>query len=274
MTASDIEVVMGWAAAEGWNPGRGDGPLMYAIDPQGFFAAFDGDEMVGAFGMPRYGDAFAFAGLYIVRPDHRGTAVGALLARVGARHAGDRVIGTDGVLEREADYARLGFRTAYHHVRWSGVVDGDGDGAVDARVVGPRDFDVEALIALDDRCFPGDRRAFMRAWVEPPHLVRAVTHDAQVTGFGVARQAVEGWRVGPLVAASDDDAEAILRAIAAELPGEVLHVDVPDVNGAAVALMQRLGLAEGFTCARMYRGGAAPDLPTDVIYGNGTLEVG
>lgn len=261
---------MGWAAAEGWNPGRGDGPLMYAIDPEGFFAAYDGDEMVGAFGMPRYGDDFAFAGLYIVRPDHRGTAVGALLARMGARHAGGRVIGTDGVLEREADYERLGFRTAYHHVRWSGVV----EGAADPRVLGPGHFDVDSLVMLDDRCFPGDRRAFMRRWVEPPHLVRAVADGGQVTAFGVAREAVDGWRVGPLVAASADDAESILRSLAAELPGEVLHIDVPDVNGAATALMQRLGLAEGFTCARMYRGGVAPDLPTDVIYGNGTLEAG
>ena len=269
MTTSDIEVVMGWAAAEQWNPGLGDGALMHAIDPAGFFAAFDGDDMVGAFGMPRYGDGFAFAGLYIVRPDHRGTAVGALLARAGARHAGDRVIGTDGVLEREADYARLGFRTAYHHVRWSGHV----DGAADGPVVGPGAFDVDSLIDLDDRCFPGDRRSFMRHWLTPPHAVRAVMRDGEAAGFGVARQAVEGWRVGPLIAASPDDAEAILRAIASDLPGEVLHVDVPDANADAVSLMRRLGLTEGFTCARMYRGDP-PALPTHVIYGNGTLEVG
>lgn len=270
MTAADMDVVMGWAADEGWNPGLGDGLLMRAADPDGFLVAVDRGEVVGGIGVPRFGDGFAFAGLLIVRPDHRRSAVGTRLALAGLRHAGDRVLGTDGVLERVAAYERLGFESAFAHVRWSGRPGpAETPGVVDRAHV-----DADALVDLDDACFPGDRRAFMRAWLGTPHVVRAVMRDGRARAFGVARQAVDGWRVGPLLGDDPVHVESVLRSLAAALPGAVLHVDVPDRNPRATALMERLGMTRGFTCMRMYRGGAPAPVEVDAIYGNGTLEVG
>ncbi|MGA0068176.1 MAG: GNAT family N-acetyltransferase, partial [Miltoncostaeaceae bacterium] len=183
MTAADMVRTIRWAAALGWNPGQGDGTHFLAVDPGGFLAAEVGGRMVGAIGAPRFGPAFAFAGLYIVAPEHRGGAVGLCLARAALELAGDRVIGTDGVLEREEAYARLGFTRAHLHQRHSGLPRGAAHPAVADLGAG----DAEALVALDDACFPGDRRAFMRGWLGAPHLTKVSRDDAgTVDGFAVA----------------------------------------------------------------------------------------
>ena len=270
MTSDDLRVVLGWAADEGWNPGTGDGEFLAIPDPAGLLVAVEDGEPIGSIGMLRFGPRFAFAGLYVVRPDHRGGATGARLARAALAHAGDRTIGTDGVIERTADYEALGFRVAHLHHRHSGAPGPAAHPCV--RNLSPGDVDV--VIALDDACFPGDRRVFMRAWLGGGHLVRCWAPDGgEVSGVGVARRAVAGWRIGPLIAPHAGAAEAIVRDLAAALPGEVLHIDVNTGNPEAANLATDLGMAPGFACVRMYRNGM-PELPLTRIWGACTLEAG
>ena len=271
MTPADMRTVMEWDRAEGWNPGDGDGVHFLPADPAGFFVAFMDDRPVGSICMPRFGDSFAFAGLYIVVPDLRGGAVGAALARTALRHAGDRIIGTDGVLERADGYARLGFEAAHSHQRHSGTP----AAATHPRVVGLAEVDAEALVDIDDACFPGDRRAFMRGWVAPPHLTVASLDASGIPdGLAVARPAADGWRVGQIIAPEADRAADLIRSIAAAVPGEVLHVDINTGNADAVAMARGIGLSPGFECIRMYRGGGIPALPLERMFAACTLEVG
>jgi len=270
MTSDDLAVVMRWAAGEGWNPGTRDGEFLAIPDPAGLLVAEKAGDLVGSIGMLRFGARFAFAGLYIVRSDHRGGTTGARLALAALEHAGDRIIGTDGVLERIADYEALGFRGAHLHHRHSGAP----TPATDPRVRPLAHGDVDVVVGLDDDCFPGDRRGFMREWLDGDHLVRCWAPDGgQVTGFGVARRAVAGWRIGPLVAPHAGAADAIVRDLAAALPGEELHLDVITGNPEAVAVATALGMTPGFACVRMYRNGT-PQLPLARMWGACTLEAG
>ncbi len=271
MTPADLQVVQGWAADEGWNPGRDDAGFFMIPDPAGLMVVTDdAGDVIGSIGMPRFGDDFAFAGLYIVRPDHRGGQTGARLARAALAHAGDRMVGTDGVLERVAAYEGLGFTAVHSHHRHSGCP----DGAEHPQVRPPTAADMSALVDIDDVCFPGERRAFMAAWLGDPHVCRAwIADDGAPAGFGVARQAVDGWRIGPLLAPDAVAAGAIVRSLAAALSGEVLHLDMNTGNPEAADLARDLGMAPGFECVRMYRGGI-PDLPIRRMWGCCTLELG
>ena len=270
MTPTDLRTVLGWARDEGWNPGDGDDAFYLPADPAGFFVADSDGELLGSIGMPRFGDDYAFAGLYIVVPRLRGGAVGAPLARHALEYAGDRIIGTDGVLERADDYARLGFEAAHSHHRHSGVPDGHvAPGITDLASV-----DTDELVALDDACFPGDRRAFMRAWIAAPHVTRVSLDASGVPdGLAVARPAADGWRVGPLLAPDAERAAALVRAIALQAPGEDIHLDINTGNPDAVAMARDMGLVPGFECVRMYRGGI-PALPVERIFAACTLELG
>ena len=270
MTPDDMSLALGWAAGEGWNPGVGDGRYLLATDLQGFFVAEDAGEVVGSIAMPRFGPGYAFCGLYIVRPDSRGGMTGMRLARAASDYAEGRIVGTDGVLENVHAYERLGFEAAHSHHRHSGIpTPAETDHIRPGGMV-----DIEALLAIDDACFPGERRHFMRAWLGAPHIVRASVDAKGVPdGFGVAREATDGRRIGPLYAPDGDRAAEIICSLAAALPGVTLHVDVNTENPDAAAMAQDLGMVPGFECVRMYRGGI-PELPTQHMFAVCTLEAG
>ena len=97
MTRDDLDRALDWAREEGWNPGLEDAAAFHAADPTGFLmGTLDGDP-VSSISVVKYGEDFAFLGLYICRPDLRGRGYGMRVWRAGMEHAGDRVVGLDGV---------------------------------------------------------------------------------------------------------------------------------------------------------------------------------
>jgi len=69
---AELDTLIDWAAAEGWNPGHHDGDAFHATDPGGFLIGWLGDEPVAAVSVVAYDDGFGFLGFYICHPDHRG----------------------------------------------------------------------------------------------------------------------------------------------------------------------------------------------------------
>src|SRR6478752_1847342 len=121
MTREDLALVLDWAAAEGWNPGLGDADAFLAADPDGFLMAFVGEEPAAAISVVRYGEAFAFLGLYIAAPAFRGRGVGWRIWQAGLALAGDRTVGLDGVVAQQENYAKSGFALAHCNVRYEGL---------------------------------------------------------------------------------------------------------------------------------------------------------
>ena len=123
-TRDELDVILDWAAREGWNPGLADTGPFHAADPGGFLIAFMKDEPVGCISVVRYDASFGFLGLYIVRPEHRGRGYGMRLWQAGLAHLQGCTVGLDGVVAQQANYARSGFVYAYRNVRYSGVPTG------------------------------------------------------------------------------------------------------------------------------------------------------
>lgn len=46
MTKKEVELMIDWAAAEGWNPGLNDAECYFAADPEGFLVGFLDDEPI------------------------------------------------------------------------------------------------------------------------------------------------------------------------------------------------------------------------------------
>jgi GNAT superfamily N-acetyltransferase len=270
---AELDRMVDWAAAEGWNPGLADAAAFRAADPGGFLAGFVGDGPAGGISVVRYGDAFGFLGLYIVRPEHRGKGYGWALWQAGMARLHGRNVGLEGVVAQQANYRRSGFALAHRNVRYGGR------GVTARRPDDPRVVPIGRLpfaeVARYDRgCFPVDREAFLRAWLDPDRRTgRAFVEDGRPLGYGVIRACREGFRIGPLFADRADAAEALFRSLAAEARGGAIYIDVPEPSREAVAMVERHGLRPVFETARMYTRGD-PGLPLARIYGITTLELG
>lgn len=272
MRPHEISIAADWAAAEGWNPGHADGACFAVVDPEGFLIGELDGAPAATISCVNYDGAFAFLGFYIVRPDLRGRGHGLKIWNAAVAHAAGRVIGLDGVVAQQANYAKSGFALAYANVRYGGVAAPLQAQATGLAALG--DVPFAALEADDATVFPARRTAFLRAWTRAPgHVGRALLRDGRLAAWGVIRPCRTGRKIGPLAADDRAAAEAVLAALLAEAGGDKVFLDVPAVNRDAVALAEALGLAPVFETARMYTG-PIPPLRLDRVFGVTTFELG
>ncbi|MFB9985426.1 GNAT family N-acetyltransferase [Mesorhizobium kowhaii] len=271
LSLHELEVLIDWAAAEGWNPGLEDAAMFQAADPSGFIGAFVGNEMVAAISAVAYGREFGFVGLYICRPDKRGKGYGKAVWNAGMDRLSGRTIGLDGVAEQQANYRRKGFEPAYETIRYSGRAAGPAVRADGLRTVTTQL--VPDIIAYDASCFPAPRRAFLQRWLQAPHHGLAAISSRGTTGYGVARPCRSGFKIGPLFADSIHTALQLLHGLAGACEGGDLHIDVHAENAGFIEALEAAGFAPTFKTTRMYKG-PAPELGLQRLFGVTTLELG
>jgi GNAT superfamily N-acetyltransferase len=271
MRPDEIALAADWAAAEGWNPGLADAACFATVDPGGFLIGELDGAPAATISCVNYDGRFAFLGFYIVRADLRGSGYGLRIWNAAIAHADSRVIGLDGVVAQQENYKKPGFRLAYANIRYGGTV------AVPAAppgIIALGNVPFAIVEASDATVFPAPRPAFLRAWISASgHIGCALMRDGRLAGWGVIRPCRRGRKVGPLVADNSATAEAVLSALLAQSGGGEIFLDVPAVNGEAVALAESLGLAPVFETARMYTG-AIPPMRLERVFGVTTFELG
>jgi GNAT superfamily N-acetyltransferase len=278
LSRDEVDVALGWAAAEGWNPGRHDADAFWAQDPHGFFGVDDTDgDLAGCVSAISYDGAYGFWGLFIVRPDQRGRGIGSALARTTIRGLRDRLvdgaaIGLDGVHAQQDYYASLGFAYSHRNLRMSGT--GRAGLRIDHQVLAQSDLDRSVLEAFDTEHLGAPRPRFLERWSRPVEgAALAAVEDGVVVGTGVVRRCREGFKVGPLFARDAGVAASLLARLSSYADGEALFLDVPEVNAAAMDLAAEHGMTEVFGCARMYLGDP-PATPWSRVFGVTTFELG
>ena len=276
MTRDELDILVEWAAREGWNPGLNDAEVFWATDPEGFVTAEIDGELIGGGSIVAYEKKYGFIGLFIVRPEYRGRGLGNQLwhelnRRLLARLDADAAIGLDGVFNMQDCYARGGFRFVCRDLRFEGL---GMDLPQPKRIIEASALPFESIDAYDQRHFPAPRSRFLQAWLHQPggHALAAVD-GGEIRGYTVMRPCRTGYKIGPLFAANAEVAERLLAAVASRVPSQPIFLDVPEINADALALVARYGMREVFGCARMVRG-PMPELPDAEIFGVTTFELG
>jgi GNAT superfamily N-acetyltransferase len=275
MSLADLQLALDWASAEGWNPGLFDAEPFLAADPGGFFLADVDDRPAGSISAVAYDDQFGFVGLFLVRPELRGARLGVTLAQAALEYLGERTIGLDAVVNKQQNYRRWGFLPAYRTVRYEGTGPGPFR-AVDsaAEFVDLRRLPLADLAAYDRTIFPSRREAFLEAWIRQPGTTAlGVLRQDRLAGYAVARPCRVGYKIGPLAADDPALAEVLMEGVVDLLAGETFYLDVPQLNPAAGALVERYSMKAVFETQRMYRG-QAPELRMDRLFGVTSLELG
>ena len=279
----ELDILVEWAAEEGWNPGRDDAEVFWEADPQGFVAAEiernGRAELAGGGSIVRYGRRYGFMGFFIVRRDLRGSGIGTRLwfhrrDLLRSRLDPDAAIEMDGVFAMQAWYARGGFAFQHRDLRFEGLASAEGAAAVEGDLVDLQRLPFEQVAAFDRQHFPADRPSFLSRWIARPggHSL-GWTRSGILVGMAVSRPCRRGHKVGPLLAFDGEIAASLLNELGRRLAGEPIQLDVPEANRAAVELAKRRGMREVFGCAKMTFG-PPPQLPWARIFGVTTFELG
>lgn len=267
----DIVRLLGWAAAEGWNPGLYDATPFHVADPRGFLVAIHQGEPIGGISVVKYSADFGFLGLYIVRPEHRGHGVGIRLWNAGIEYLSGGTIGLDGVVAQQANYVRSGFDLAYRQIRFGGVAR---PAAAPTETVALAEIPFDRVLEFDGRFFPASRPGFLAAWIgQPESRSRAIVRDGRLVAVGVRRRCGQTHKIGPLFAEGAGLAERLLVDLVGDIPDQHYYLDVPEINSPGCRLAERMGLAPVFETARMYRG-RPPDHDVMGVFGVTTFELG
>ena len=159
MRRADLDVALEWAASEGWNPGLHDAEAFYRADHAGYFVGFLSRVPVACISAFAYSNAFGFLGLYIVKTEYRGRGLGIKIWERALEHLGDRNIGLDGVVARQADYEKYGFKFAYRNLRFSGSI--TTSHRPSGNVVDLKNVKANEIVEYDSRMFPADHHSFI-----------------------------------------------------------------------------------------------------------------
>lgn len=271
MTAKDLDLVLGWAAEEGWNPGIGDAQAFYTADPNGFLIGRLADEPVSAISVIRHSDTFGFLGLYICKPGFRGRGIGYATWQAGMAHLENRIVGLDGVPAQVDNYRTSGFEFAHQSDRYYGQVQGQAD----LDLVPVTSDLIQSTLAWDRQISGADRQRYLAAWLQvtPTRKTMVLRSGSYISAVGTIRACHTGHKIGPLFADDVEGALRMLRGLVSLVGAEQIMIDVPQPNVAAVKMVQDLGLNQVFSCARMYRHGKI-SRQLDRIYGETTFELG
>jgi ribosomal protein S18 acetylase RimI-like enzyme len=271
MRRSELDLVIDWAALEGWNPGTYDAECFYQADQCGFFVGELNNELVASISAVAYSKHFAVIGFYIVKPQYRGRGFGMKMWRAAMAYLGtERNIGLDGEIAQQENYQKSGFQITYDHIRYEAV----GGGVAPDGIVELKTVPFEKLVAYNQELFPVERKQFLRLWINQPNSAAlGVVRNGDVVGYGVIRQSHTGFRIGPLNADDEQIAEQLLLALLAFSSDTPVFLDVPDANPEAIKLAQRYGMKPVSEVARMYNK-QIPNLPINRVFAVTSLEVG
>ena len=273
MTRGELNLVVEWAAKEGWNPGLFDADCFFKADPTGFFVGLLKGEPIASISVVKYGTSFGFLGFYIVRPEFRGKGYGLNLWRHGMKTLEGRNVGLDGVMDQQSNYKKSGFKLAHGNIRYQGTGGG--------RLPASHEFVPLSRVPLaqfhryDRSFFPEDRKRFMESWIcQPQAYTLGIIQGGNLKGYGMIRQCREGYKIGPLFADTPEQADALFLALKSGVSNrDPLFLDIPQNNPHAIKLVEHHRMTPVFETARMYTG-KFPKIPMERVFGVTSFELG
>jgi hypothetical protein len=281
-TTNELETIV-WLfpKEQGWNPGIeafGKGGYSQVIPKEHILVGKMDGEIVCCIACPRFGNNFGWIGLYIVREEKmRGLGLGIQMwkAAMEGPLQGCVTIGLDGVLAQQPNYRKSGFiHNPWNIIRHSGTIKQilsvltksvTTTSSTTHHILPTtdnNDFIIQQCIQYDKQIFPDvDRGEFLHRWLVLEKSFAICTRNSehnQITGFGLIRPAVDGYRIGPLYCNDETIAKQILHELLQHVllkessnDQTKIYIDMPECHALFAAT---INLEAGFTCGRMYWG--------------------
>jgi GNAT superfamily N-acetyltransferase len=237
----DLEAALGLSTNAGWNQQLDDWRVLLELAPAGSFAAIaDARRIVGtAIGID-YG-GFGWIAMMLVDPAYRGCGVGGRLLEAAMESLPANLpVRLDATPLGRQLYRRYGFEDEMPLSRF--VADARLKPRAPSIIARPlTDADLQNVIARDRHVFGGARRAVLEwALQSAPHFAHIVRHDTAID-YCFGRRGRMFDQIGPIVAADDDVAYALLTAASARAGDRPVVVDAFDRHSGFAARLGELG---------------------------------
>ncbi len=273
VSRSQLDMVIDWAAQEGWNPGLNDIGAYYAADNNGFFIGYLNNEPIASISAIKYSGSFGFLGFYIVKPRYRNKGFGLKMWQAGMKYLKGCNIGLDGVIEQQDNYKSSGFQLAYNNIRFQGY--GSGQIITNPKITSLNQVTIKQIKKFEKGFFPVPRPQFIEKWIQLPFSHGyAILEEGDIKAYGLMRKCKEGYKIAPLFAEEAGQAQQLFEAfIGHAQTNEPIFIDIPEINSNALELVKSHKMTEVFQTARMYTG-EFPKLPIEKIFGITSFEIG
>ena len=110
-TPADLDVVIGMAREQDFAPGVGDIEIYANTDRQGIWLAWQDNLPLGCIAAVTYNPSYAFIGLFVVKPEHRGQGIGRRLWEHALKTLSSvECIGLEAAVQMGDFYKKAGFQ--------------------------------------------------------------------------------------------------------------------------------------------------------------------
>ena len=181
LTAEEMEQMISNAVdGEGWTESYDVLHAFRVLDHDGFLGGFIEGKLIGHISCVRWPENYGFVGYYIVIPEYRGKGYGMKLWNAGMKHLEGCNVGLDGVIEEVPLYLKSGFKEYFENTRWEGI---SKVMPADSHIIRYNESMIDQIAEYDRKCFPSERKEFLKAWLTVPHGHSVVYMDNGVIVF-------------------------------------------------------------------------------------------
>ncbi|TLY46480.1 MAG: GNAT family N-acetyltransferase [Gammaproteobacteria bacterium] len=237
MEEKDLEMVMNWCKEEKWNVGMYDAAAYYALDSKGHFLFLLDKKPIGAISMVKYSHNLFAIGAFIVKKEYRNKGFGSQIWHYAIEILKKNNNATSCLYSVPAQisrYAASGFQSDFHIQRWKKSFIKQPTSKMEESTTNLKQLNsipIESIIEYDQSIFSVSRKKLLAKFIQNENIVGFASTDdsGQITGFGLIRPCINGYRIGPLYADHIGNAQKLFQTLLNNVNSTVF-IDAPSHN--------------------------------------------
>ena len=253
-SSKEISIFEEWCKKEKWNVGIYDFEIYYKLDKNGHMLFWDQNQLVGIISIIKHSNDYFTLGPYIVSPEYRNKGYGSFIIQAALSYPRNinclANIGLCAVSDQVKRYEKIGFKTTHLNHRW----------IFDDHTIPNKQFSdysctpiimnhLNQLVTYDTEISPTNRtRLFIEMINHPDINGFLIQKHGKVQAYGFIRPCLDGYRVGPLIANSEEHALAIVLQLIRDKNNKNVIFDIPSTNKHISTICKKLNLYRDPEC--------------------------
>ncbi|MBX2924486.1 MAG: GNAT family N-acetyltransferase [Chitinophagaceae bacterium] len=249
----DIDGAMQLSIDAGWNQTANDWRFLIEDSRNICVAAVHDNKITGTTIVLDYVGKLGWIGMVLVDKQYRGKGISKLMLNYVFQHY-TAVTKLDATAFGEPVYKQFGFLPEYTIARMVNVMT-SGTPVNHSRLLQQASSKhISQITALDKIAFGIERKKLIEYYIQQyPRKAWVLEDNNRLEGFALGRDGYRYHHIGPVVAATPDQAVILIIQALEKLSSQRVVIDVPSDKKEMIQLLQSLGFSEQRRFVRMYK---------------------